>query len=148
MVLARVPKDHIRNHQAYEFFQRLDGTGQPIWTQDINERGAVFRHAGKCYRSSMSYNAGLRRYLWCQTLPGGDARFRGGFAIYDAPEPWGPWTTVFYTEEWDVGPGESSSAPTKWMSSDGRTAYLVFSGDDCFSVRRATFVLHRVATKD
>jgi hypothetical protein len=27
------------------------------------------------------------------------------------------------------------------MSADGRTCYLVFSGDDCFSVRRAALVL-------
>jgi len=65
-------------------------------------------------------------------------RFQGGFGIYDAPEPWGPWTTAFYTEEWDVGPGESSSLPTKWMSADGRTMHLVFSGNDSFSVRQAT----------
>jgi hypothetical protein len=81
-------------------------------------------------------------------LPGGDARFRGGFGIYDAPEPWGPWTTVSYTEEWDVGPGESSSFPTKWMSTDGQTVHLVFSGDDCFSVRKAAFVLHGSAIGD
>jgi hypothetical protein len=98
----------------------------------------VFVHAGHCYRSGISYNAGLRRYLWSQTLPGGDARFEGGFGIYDAPEPWGPWTTAYYTERWDVGPGETSSMPTKWMSADGATVHLVFSGDDAFSVRRAT----------
>jgi hypothetical protein len=67
-----------------------------------------------------------------------DTRFEGGFGIYDAPEPWGPWTTVFFTEKWDVGPGETASFPTKWMSADGRTLHLVFSGDDGFAVRRAT----------
>jgi hypothetical protein len=97
----------------------------------------VFSHAGKCYRSGISYNAGLKRYLWCQILPGGDPRFKGGFGIYDAPQPWGPWTTAFYTETWDVGPGETNSLPTKWMSADGKTLYLVFSGDDTFAVRRA-----------
>jgi CubicO group peptidase (beta-lactamase class C family) len=148
MVLARVPNDQIRNRQSYEFFQRLDATGQPVWTRDITARGAVFSHPGKCYRSSMSYNVGLRRYLWCQTLPGGDARFRGGFAIYDAAEPWGPWTTVSYFDEWDAGPGESSSLPTKWMSADGQTVYLVFSGEDCFSVRKATFIPHGSPTPE
>ena len=68
-------------------------------------------------------------------------RFRGGFGIYDAPEPWGPWTTVYFTEVWDVGPGETSSFPTKWMSGDGKTLYLVFSGEDSFSVRKATLAL-------
>src|SRR4030095_8365293 len=95
-------------------------------------------HRGNCYRSHITYNAGLKRYLWCQTGRGADTRFAGGFAIYDAPEPWGPWTTVFRTDAWDVGPGESASFPAKWMSADGRTVHLVFSGDDSFSVRAAT----------
>ena len=67
----------------------------------------------------------------------GDTRFEGGFGIYDAPEPWGPWTTAFFTVKWDTGPGETASFPTKWMSQDGKKLWLVFSGDDCFSVREA-----------
>ena len=137
MVLARVPKTRIRERAAYQFFQGLE-RGRPVWTRAIEERGAVFEHPGGAYRSAVTYNAGLRRYLWTQTRPGADARFQGGFAIYDAPEPWGPWTTMFFTDLWDVGPGETSSFPTKWMSADGTVLHLVFSGDDAFSVRRAT----------
>jgi hypothetical protein len=141
MVLARVPKGRIVERQAYEFFQGLDGNGSPRWTTDIAQREAVFCHSGKCYRSGVSYSPGLKRYLWCQTLPGGDARFQGGFGIYDAPEPWGPWTTAYYAEPWDMGPGETSSFPTKWMSTDGRTMYLEFSGEDCFAVRKAVLTI-------
>jgi hypothetical protein len=118
---------------------------KPAWTKDVKERGAVFTHPGRCYRSGITYNAALKRYLWCQTLPGKDPRFAGGFGIYDAPEPWGPWTTVYFTEEWDVGPGDTSSLPTKWMSADGKTAWLVFSNEDSFAVRQATF---RVVKED
>jgi hypothetical protein len=39
---------------------------------------------------------------------------------------------------WDVGPGETASLPTKWMSADGKTVHLVFSGDDHFAVRKAS----------
>ena len=141
MVLARVPKGRLTDRSAYEFFKGLDPGGDALWTKEITARQAVFRHAGCCYRSGISYNAGLKRYLWCQTIPGGDTRFEGGFAIYDAPQPWGPWTTVFYTEKWDLGPGESSSIPTKWVSADGKTVHLVFSGDDSFSVRKARLTL-------
>jgi hypothetical protein len=137
MVLARVPKGRIVERAAYEFFKGIGGDGMPLWTRDIAERGAVFSSMGRCYRSTIAFDAGLRRYLMCQTLPGGDARFRGGFGIYDAPEPWGPWTTAYFTDEWDVGPGETCSLPTKWMSPDGRTVHLVFSGGDSFSVRKA-----------
>jgi len=141
MVLARAARGELVARGAYEFLQKLDAAGRPVWTDDVRRRGAVFEHAGQCYRSTVSYHAGLRRYLWCPTLPGGDARFRGGIAVFDAPEPWGPWTTVFFTAEWDVGPGETSSLPPKWMSADGRIVHLVFSGNDCFSVRRGTLIL-------
>ncbi len=146
MVLARVPKDQIRSQAAYEFFQGISTKGEPTWTTEIAQRGPVFTYAGRSYRSGITYCAPLKRYLWCQIIPGTqgrkeDTRFEGGFGIYDAPEPWGPWTTVYFTPKWDVGPGESSSFPTKWMSADGKTLYLVFSGDDHFAVRKASLTL-------
>lgn len=141
-VMARVTKSEIRNRGSYKFFKGLDGSGQPVWTENIAERGAVFINPGKCYRSGISFNAGLKRYLWCQTIYGPeDMRIKGGLGVFDAPQPWGPWTTVYYTQQWDVGPGETSSFPTKWISSDGKTCHLLFSGDDCFSVRKATLVV-------
>lgn len=136
MVLARVPKDELQNRSAYEFFQGLNQNDDPQWTREIDERGWVFERAGACYRSHVSFHPGTQRYLWCQTGLGEDTRYTGGFAIYDAPEPWGPWTEVLSTDQWDVGPGESSSFPPKWMGDDGLTLYLVFSGNDGFSVRR------------
>jgi CubicO group peptidase (beta-lactamase class C family) len=147
-VMARVPADRLQDRRAYEFFVRLGADGRPEWSREIAERGAVFTNAGACYRSAVGYNAGLRRYLWCQIGPGSDTRYAGGFGIYDAPEPWGPWTTAFHTNAWDTGPGESASLPAKWMSADGRTVHLVFSGDDCFSVRRGILHLDGAAERD
>jgi CubicO group peptidase (beta-lactamase class C family) len=139
MVLARVPRDRVATRDAYEFFHRLDSHGIPVWTADLDARGAVFNNPGRCYRTHVSYNAALKRYLLCQT--GVDAGVQAGFGIYDAPEPWGPWTTVERTDTWDVALGESCSFPTKWMSADGKTLYLVFSGDDSFSLRKGTLRL-------
>lgn len=145
MVLVRVPKDRLADRSAYEFLARRDSAGIAVWTSSIERRGANFEHPGQCLRSSMTYNAGLKQYLYWQQLPNtaigdhGDTRFEGGFGIYAAPEPWGPWTTAYFTPTWDVGPGERAEFPTKWMSDDGRTCWLVFSGDDSFAVRKATF---------
>jgi hypothetical protein len=138
LVLARVPKEQIRKREAYEFLQSVAAQGRPRWTKDLAQRGAVFNHPRRSYRSQVSYDSGLKRYLLCQVHPEGDARFDGGFGIYDAPEPWGPWTTVYFTNKWDVGPGESCSFPTKWMDKAG-AAHLVFSGNDSFSVRSISF---------
>ncbi len=64
MVLARVPRDQLRNQGAYEFLVRLDTQGHPAWSKDIAQRGAVFISPGRCYRSGISYDAALKRYLW------------------------------------------------------------------------------------
>jgi CubicO group peptidase (beta-lactamase class C family) len=144
LVLARVPKNRIREHSAYEFFVRLDERDAPVWSRDLKERGGVFKNPGSVYRTQVTYHPVLKRYLLNTIGRGNDTRFHGGFGVYDAPEPWGPWTTAFFTDNWDVGPGETNSFPTKWMSADGRTAWLVFSGDDYFSARQATF--HLTAT--
>lgn len=144
-VLMRVPEDQISERNAWEFFVRRSEQGQPVWSSDVEQRGAPFLHHDSCLRSAMTYNAGLNRYLWWQAIPQppghkdrGDTRFDGGFGIYDAPEPWGPWTTAYFTKTWDIGPGEHGDFPTKWISEDGRTLHLVFSGNDYFCVRKVT----------
>jgi CubicO group peptidase (beta-lactamase class C family) len=145
MVMGRVPKGKITERSAYEFFAGFNKNGDPQWSGNIADRSGVFINPGRCMRGSISYNRGLKRYLWCQVLPQSDdpqgPRFSGGFGIYEAPEPWGPWHTVFFTKKWDTGPGETSSLPTKWMSTDGKNCYLVFSGEDCFSVRKVEFTI-------
>jgi len=150
LILARVPKGRVNERGAYGFFQSLDAAGRPVWTADLAERGGVLSNPGRCYRPGVTYNPALRRYLMVMTLPGPrsrdaagriDTRFAGGLAVYDAPEPWGPWTTAYLAEHWDIGPGDTASFPVKWISADGRTAWLVFSGEDSFAVREATFVV-------
>ncbi|MFO7947103.1 MAG: serine hydrolase, partial [Armatimonadota bacterium] len=138
MILARVRADQLTKRDAYEWFAGLNGDGMPTWSSNIADRAAVFEHPACCYRSGVTWCEPLGRYLWWQGLPGGgspDGRFEGGVGVYEAPEPWGPWRTVFFTQNWDVGPGESGRFPTKWMSEDGRFLHLVFSGDDSFAVR-------------
>jgi hypothetical protein len=155
-ILMRAPTNELISRASWEFLARVDDAGRPVWSRKIGDRGAVFRHPGACLRSAMTYSAPLKRYLWWQHLPQpsgvtrdrGDTRFAGGFAVYDAPEPWGPWTTAFFTQSWDVGPGEHGDFPAKWMSADGRTVHLVFSGDDCFSVRRGIFHLERAVERN
>jgi hypothetical protein len=96
-VLMRAPKGRVTERGTWEFFERANENKQPIWTREIARRGAVFRNPDACLRSAMTWCAGLKRYLWWQHIPQargaadrGDTRFKGGFAIYDAPEPWGP----------------------------------------------------------
>jgi hypothetical protein len=144
IVLARVPKDRIMDWRSYEFYAGTNADGTPRWSEDIRKRVPVFTNPGRCYRSAMTYDKGLKRYLWCQIIPyfkPGESRgprYVGGLGIFESASPWGPWKTVYYERKWDMGPGETGSLPTKWMSDDGRTMYYLFSGDDAFSVRKVT----------
>jgi CubicO group peptidase (beta-lactamase class C family) len=140
-ILMRVRVDMLTNRNAYTFFKGFDAGNKPVWTKHIDEREAVFVDPGRCHRSGISYNAFVGRYFWWQGKfsKGTDGRHESkSFGIFDAPEPWGPWTTVYFTEDWDVATGETGNFPTKWISDSGLIMHLVFSGNDSFSVRKAT----------
>jgi len=143
-----VPKDRICGPEHYEFFV---GTVSdvPRWSADISDLGAIFTHQGQCRRSSINYVPGLKRYLmWQQlTIDGTDTRFDSGFGLYDAPEPWGPWTTVFFTDRWDIGPGDLGCVNAKWTGDDGHTIWLVFAGSDNFCARRGVLTLAPLPTR-
>ena len=138
VILARVPRSKVRERGAWEFLERFEEAGDPVWTADIAKRGGIFFHEDNCANIGVAYHPGLKRYLL--TLGAGP----GVWGMYDAPEPWGPWTTVFHTSEWDVGDTHTYHIPTKWMRDDH--LYLVFSGRkhegvqyDSFCVRRMDF---------
>ncbi|MBZ0254908.1 DUF4185 domain-containing protein, partial [bacterium] len=152
VILARAPLDTLTKMSAYEFYVGQDGGGNPIWNKDSKKRSSVFDFPGGCNRLDVTYNAGLQRFMMTMR----SRKQSGGlnqFSIYDAPNLWGPWTTIYYTETWDENGkqlelsddnkhwGEVAHIPSKWISEDGLGFYLVFAGDDSFAVRKATMTL-------
>jgi CubicO group peptidase (beta-lactamase class C family) len=134
IALARVPRSRMRERDGYEFFARLDPKGRPVWTRDIAQRGHAFSYPGHCQRVDAVYSPGLSRYLLALGY-----NHESGWGIFDAPTPWGPWTSAFHTESWDVPGTHGYRLPSKWIGPDGRSMYLVFSGvkeNDAFCVRR------------
>jgi CubicO group peptidase (beta-lactamase class C family) len=145
LVMTRVRKDRIRDPRAYEFFSGLDAQGNPQWTPNIGARQPVFRFAAHCQRVDAVYNPLLRRYLLALGY-----NHSGGWGIYDAPEPWGPWTTVFHTDYWGLGGTHGYRLPSKWIGPGAARMTLVFSGVklpdityDAFCVRPMTFTLRK-----
>ncbi|HOD82140.1 MAG: beta-lactamase/D-alanine carboxypeptidase [Planctomycetes bacterium ADurb.Bin126] len=137
VVLLRAPIDKLTRRNAWEYFAGLDAAGKCKWSVKHTDRSGVLEIKNGCNRLAVTYDAPLKRYL--MTMRSRSARDAGGrehFSILDAPQPWGPWTTVFSTDKWDTDPGEAQHLPAKWMSADGLTVHLVFSGGDSFSVRK------------
>jgi fibronectin type 3 domain-containing protein len=142
--LARVPKAEIMTRSEWEFFAGPDGSGGPTWSSDLNDRQPVFEDpAGVGWNVSVSYNAGLGRYL---LLTEHDASFGGNLGLFDAPEPWGPWTTVSYVSDWeDAGETFFWNFANKWLSPDGRSFTLVYTGvgtEDAWHTVRGGFTVN------
>jgi hypothetical protein len=141
--LMRVPVDRMMDRMAYEFFAGLDND-KPIWTTDLEARSPVFEDFnGVGWTVSVSYNPGLDRYILA-TEHG--RSFQGNLGLFDAPEPWGPWTTVHYEPEFGSPQIEASSFfwnfSNKWLSADGRDFVLVFTGigeNDSWNTVRGRF---------
>jgi CubicO group peptidase (beta-lactamase class C family) len=143
VLLARVPRESILERDAYEFFVRLDGDGGAEWTSDIARLGRVLDYPGRALRTDAVHHPGLDRILLAMAFD-----FEGGWGIFDAPTPWGPWSTAFHTFDWGLGPTHGYRLPAKWILDNG-SMYVVFSGlsreaanYDAFSVRRMELRLY------
>lgn len=156
VVTARVPLDRVMEREAYEFYAGPGADGEPGWSADIERRRPVFtdprgvQRIGLTYNANLRHNAGLGRYLLVTAHDDGTgATHTPALGVFDAPEPWGPWTTVYYDDRWSAdGWMIHHKFPTAWISADGRTLWLAFSGqykpggqDYCLLARKATLMV-------
>ncbi len=79
--LARVPWNALTDYGSYEYFSGLAG-GSPSWSGD--QAAAVPVEGLKSHQMpSAMYHEGIERYLFL-TIG----------RLYEAPDPWGPWTAA------------------------------------------------------
>jgi CubicO group peptidase (beta-lactamase class C family) len=121
--LARAPKNEIKEPGNWQFFSGFDSKGQPAWAPEAGSAKPVFRFPNHCQRVDALYHPATKRYLLAVAYG-----HNGGWGIFDAPAPWGPWSTVFHTGYWGLGETHGYRLSSKWMSEDGRAMALVFSG--------------------
>jgi hypothetical protein len=144
--LSRAPRAALLERAAHEFFAGRDAAGKPKWSPNVADKQPVFVDPeGVGWNVSVSHHPGLRR---CLLATEHGATHVGRFGLFDAPEPWGPWTTVAYEENWGEGHVEVSaffwSFPTKWLSTDGQRFTMVFTGknsNDSWNTVNGRFIL-------
>ncbi|HLT94300.1 MAG TPA: hypothetical protein VKZ56_07045 [Membranihabitans sp.] len=142
--LARVPVANITDRSQYTFYAGRDSDNTPIWSSDIQKRKSVFENPeGVGWCISVSYNSALDRYF---LISEHSETHRGNMGIFDAPELWGPWTTVCYQSKWGEGHIPLNTFywnfSNKWLSEDGQTFSLIFTGrkeNDSFNMIRGKF---------
>jgi hypothetical protein len=124
--LGRAPQEKLQDRRAFEFLSGMDKE-TPEWSSELSKAYPVFADTnGTGDLVSVVYVPGLKRYLLSCFHKG-----PGQLGIFDAPAPWGPWTTVAYEERWGkMGPdgeGLTCSFPQKWMNADELTLWCIFS---------------------
>jgi hypothetical protein len=147
--LARVSNRHVLQREAYRYFAGLDPHGRPIWSSDETQMRPIFTDpnasrpgcGGQCNMASpleeAAYDPGIRRYIGVA-----QGQYIGQTSFYDAPHPWGPWTTISYNNiDARTGTGGWANLGTAggaaigvhivnaWTSPDGLTLWLTYSAD-------------------
>jgi Carbohydrate binding module (family 6) len=91
---------------------------------------------------AVSYNSGIGRYILTTEHTKSHA---GNLGNFDAPEPWGPWTTVGYYSNWQGFDNPFYwNFSNKWLSEDGLDFTLIFTGvkaNDSWNTIRGRFKL-------
>lgn len=145
ITLMRVLKTQITNQSQYEYFAGLNGNGNPTWTNNLADRKPVFEDAvNGVMRTSASYNAGLGRYLLITQQVAVQTDENSHIGIYDAPEPWGPWTTVIFAPSTIVQSTPKTvfwNFSNKWLSPDGKDFVLVYTYEDEWATLEGSFTI-------
>jgi len=145
IALLRVDKSKLMTRTAYQFYAGPTGGGSAAWTSKIGGRKPVFLDPkGVGWNTSASFNAPLGRYL---LMTEHSQSFGGNLGVFDAPTPWGPWTTVSYQSGFGSPPTVPQNAffwnfSNKWLSANGKSFVLVFTGignNDSWNTVHGTF---------
>jgi len=136
--LAANPVD-VRGLEFFAGASRL--TGAAHWSAREAEARSVFTDLNNVQGPSAVYDAGLGRFLLTvgHYSSGDDNDSSAGqVGLFEAPNPWGPWATIGYYENWGnlkaetTGDFLSLRIPSKWVGADGKTLWAVFSGLQSF----------------
>ncbi len=137
--LARVPRAQIQTRSAWQFVSGFDGSGNPLWSSNIASRYPVLHDDRRIYpdvytagrvrnlsvisQGGVVYNKPLNRYLYTSWT-------EYTFEFYESPTPWGPWKP-FVSKDFGGYPwttskhgGYATTLPSKYISADGRSAWL------------------------
>jgi hypothetical protein len=154
ILLGRVPRQRVLDRAAWEFCTGVSASGEPAWDADGSKAEPVFRYPRMTGENHVAYDAGIGRYLMGnysflnaegEPLPyHGGGGMRSQLTLFEAPEPWGPWSLFHRDDEWGTYGDYQPNFPTKWMSADGRSVGLVSAGthdDSTFTFQKLTLRL-------
>lgn len=145
ILLGRVSKEKILIRDEWEFYVGSDAGNDPLWSKDDSQAKQVFRYPLMTGENHVSYNEGLKRYIMGnysflnqngEPVPyhgnvnskWPESAMRSQLTLFEAPEPWGPWSLFYQDDDWGTYGDYQPVFPTKWMTNGGKTMWMASSG--------------------
>ena len=131
IALMRAPKTRINVRSAYEFYAGTGADGNPVWSFSSADRAPVFEDPenGITQHIGAVYSPGLDRYILTTEH---SIHAEGNIGIYDAPTPWGPWSTVHFSDSFGrfktIDNGFMWVFPSKWLDPNGEDFVMIYTG--------------------
>ena len=119
--------ENINDESKYEYFSGHNDHGEPIWSYDFAEQKALLEWNNNMGCVTITYNAPLKKYLMCVT-DGWPTVGKMNSYILEAKKITGPWRLVTYMKAFGEQ-GYFLNFPSKFISRDGRTLWLCYSGN-------------------
>lgn len=137
--VASAPSDSIELAGHWQYYAGADGAGNPLWSTSSAMAMPVWRDSNNGQWLTVAFDRAIGRYLayndhgtGCQGQP-----CERQLGLFDAPSPWGPWSTFDYEEEFDNAACNANCLGNrvavsfflvqKWFSSDGLTLWPEYS---------------------
>jgi hypothetical protein len=125
--MARVTPslENMNDLSKYEFYAGRDDQGQPKWSREYTDIKPLLEWNDHLGTVTATYNPALKKYLMCITH-GWPTTKALDTMILESDLLTGPWKLVTYMEKF----GEQAyfvNFPSKFISTDGRTAWLCYS---------------------
>ena len=119
--------ENMNDPSKYEFYAGIDKSGIPVWTNDFSKIKPLLEWNNNMGCVTMTYNHSLKKYLMCVT-DGGNTCARMNTYLLESDKITGSWKLVTYLKNF----GEQAyfvNIPSKFISNDGKTAWLLYSGN-------------------
>ncbi|MHC4462865.1 MAG: discoidin domain-containing protein [Planctomycetota bacterium] len=119
--------ENINDESKYEYFAGHDKKGGPIFSNAFKDIKPLLEWNNNMGCVTITYNAPLKKYLMCIT-DGWPTVAKMNSYILESNKITGPWKLVTYMKEFGEQ-GYFLNFPSKFISKDGHTLWLCYSGN-------------------
>ena len=119
--------ENINDESKYEYFAGYDKKRKPIWSYNFEDIKPLLEWNNNMGCVTITYNAPLKKFLMCVT-DGWPTVAKMNSYILESNVITGPWKLVTYMKEFGEQ-GYFLNFPSKFISKDGHTLWLCYSGN-------------------